>query len=58
MKEYMAQADPQNFVTASERTNGQLQILSSNKITYSSKIWTNKRGALKKIYFSYKVLMI
>ena len=48
MKELIDQADPQKEASAFERTNSQMQLLSSNKITHYFTIWMDKSVALKK----------
>ena len=48
MKEWIAQANPQKEACALERMNGQLQILSSNKVTHYFTICADKSGVLKK----------
>ena len=56
MKEWMAQADPPK--EASTVKNGQLLLLSSNKMTHYFKEWTTISGVLKKIYCLYKNFML
>ena len=48
MKELMAQADPQKGSSTFERTNGRLQLLSSNKMTQYFKEWTTPISVLEK----------
>ena len=58
MKEWMAQADPPKEASTVKKMNGQLLLLSSNKMTHYFKEWTTSSVILKKIYCLYKNLML
>ena len=47
MKDLITQADLQKGANASERMNGQPQLLSSKKITHYFEIWTDESCVLK-----------
>ena len=50
IKEWMPQADPPREESASDRINGCLQLLSSNKMIQCFKEWTTPGSVLEKIY--------
>ena len=58
IKEWMPQADPPREESTSDRINGRLQLLSSNKMIQYFKEWTTPSSVLEKIYQPYKNVML